>query len=190
MKTIIELKSEAKQIVQPKLFEAIIAVFILGAILIPSFPTGIGLVLGGPLGIGLIYYLKQLKNKEQTNFNVFLDGFKEPLTSSIVAYILRVIFIFLWSLLFIIPGIIKYYSYSMTLFIISEQPKVDGIEAIRQSQVMMNGNKLKLFSLHLSYIGWFLLGIITFGIAIIYIMPFIKAAELAFYEDVKTQIKM
>jgi uncharacterized membrane protein len=186
MRSSYELKQAAKAYVKPQLFEAIIAVFLIGLVL----GTGFGFIIAGPLFIGLIYYLGQLKKGERAIFETLLDGFKEPLTSSIVGYILSKIFIFLWSLLFIIPGIIKTYSYAMTLFIISDNPTISGNEAITQSRKMMDGNKWNLFLLHLSFIGWFILGLFTFGLALIYIAPILKASELEFYHDIKNRIEI
>jgi uncharacterized membrane protein len=190
MKTIQEYKQLAKENVKPQLFEAIVAVFIVGAIISTLSAVGVGIIVAGPLMVGLIYYLTTLRNKGKATFNTLFDGFKDPLTSSIVGYLLSLIFIFLWSLLLIIPGIIKTFSYAMTLYIISDNPTISANDAITQSRKMMDGNKFRLFLLYLSYIGWYLLGIITFGLAVIYIAPFIKAAELEFYHDIKNRIEM
>lgn len=190
MKTIREYKQAAKENIQPQVFEAIIAVLLISAVIGLLGSVGIGFIVAGPLMVGLIYYITTLRNKGQATFNTLLDGFKEPLTSSIVGYLLTLVFTFLWSLLFIIPGIIKTFSYAMTLYIIAENPTIAANDAITQSRRMMDGNKLRLFFLYLSYIGWYLLGIITFGIAIIYIAPFVKAAELEFYHDIKNRIEM
>jgi uncharacterized membrane protein len=190
MKTISEYKQIAKENVQPQLFEAIIAMFIVGAIIGALSPLGVGIIVAGPLIVGLIYYFTKLRNREKATYNNLFDGFKEPLTSSIVGFVLSSIFILLWSLLFLIPGIIKCFAYKMTLYIISENPTIAADEAITQSRKMMDGNKYRLFLLYLSYIGWYLLGIFTFGLSILYIAPFIKAAELEFYHDIKNRINM
>lgn len=186
MRTIQELKLQAKENVKPQHFEAIIAVLIVSLAIGALSSVGVGFIIAGPLFVGLIYYFKKLEMKEKTDFNIIFDGFKEPLTSSIVGYIVVLIFTFLWSLLFIIPGIIKSFSYSMTLYIIAENPTMKATEAITRSREMMIGQKFRLFLLQLSFIGWFILGIFTFGLAIIYIAPVIQASVLEFYNDVKT----
>jgi uncharacterized membrane protein len=74
------------------------------------------------------------------------------------------IFIFLWSLLLVVPGIIAAYSYSMAPYLMAENPDIDAFEAIRRSKLMMDGNKGRLFSLHLSFIGWALLSAVGVGL--------------------------
>lgn len=186
MRTIQEIKLQAKENVKPQHFEAIIAVLIVFLVMGTLSSIGVGFIIAGPLYVGLIYYFKKLEMKEKADFNVIFDGFKEPLTSSIVGYLLTSVFVFLWTFLFVIPGIIKYYSYAMTLYIIAENPEMPATEAITRSREIMVGQKFRLFLLHLSFIGWYLLGIITFGLAIIYILPVVQASVLEFYNDVKT----
>jgi uncharacterized membrane protein len=186
MRTISELKQASKAAIEPQKWEAVIAALIVfGAISALTAAAGIGVILAGPLLVGLIYYLSSIRKGDKPVYNTLLDGFKEPLTSSIITYILQGIFVFLWSLLFFIPGIIKFYSYSMSLYIVADNPQIAATEAITQSRQMMDGHKMELFMLHFSYILWYLLGAITFGLALIYITPFVKAAELEFYLELK-----
>ena len=95
------------------------------------------------------------------------------------------IFIFLWSLLFIIPGIIKMFSYAMTPYILEENPELSAGEAIDRSRAMMKGHKFDLFWLWLSFIGWFILSLLTLGIGGLWLGPYQQTAIAAFYEDVK-----
>lgn len=186
MRTISELKEVSKAAIEPQKWEAIIAILIVyGVMSALTAAAGIGIILAGPLMVGLIYYLSSIRKGDKPVYNTLLDGFKEPLTSSIITYILQSVFIFLWSLLFLIPGIIKFYSYAMSLYLVADNPQISATEAITQSRKMMDGHKMELFTLHLSYILWFLLGILTFGLALIYIAPFVKAAELEFYHELK-----
>ncbi|MBP3256803.1 MAG: DUF975 family protein [Bacteroidales bacterium] len=92
---------------------------------------------------------------------------------------------FLWSLLFIIPGIIKAFSYSMTPYILDENPELGASEAIHRSRMMMKNHKFDLFWLYLSFIGWFLLCCITCGIGFLWLAPYMDTAKAAFYEEVK-----
>ena len=94
------------------------------------------------------------------------------------------LFTSLWSLLFIIPGIIKSYSYSMALYIWTENKEMGALEAIRKSKEIMEGHKMDLFVLHLSFIGWYLLTCITFGIAAIYVVPYVDATMVNFYRSI------
>ena len=85
----------------------------------------------------------------------------------------------------IVPGIIKGYAYSATYYLLRENPDMTAMDALRESQRLMNGNKMRLFCLDLSFLGWYLLSIVTFGIALIWVMPYHEAARAAFYEDIK-----
>ena len=185
MRTISELREDSKKALEPQKWEAILATIIVFGVISALATVGVGFIIAGPLMVGLIYYLSAIRKGDKPVFNTLLDGFKEPLTSSIVTYILQSIFIVLWSFLLIIPGIIKAFSYSMSLYIVADQPNISANDAITQSRKMMDGHKMELFMLYFSFIGWYLLGIITFGLAIIYIMPFVRAAELEFYLELK-----
>ena len=96
-------------------------------------------------------------------------------------------FTILWSLLLVIPGIIKSYSYAMTSFILKDEPEMKNNAAIEKSMVMMDGNKMKLFMLDLSFIGWAILCLFTFGIGFFFLQPYMQASHAAFYEDLKAQ---
>ncbi|AZV42190.1 DUF975 family protein [Peribacillus asahii] len=98
------------------------------------------------------------------------------------------IFVFLWTLLFIIPGIIKQFSYSQTFFLLKDHPEYSILEAITESKVRMKGYKWKYFLLHLSFIGWGILSVITFGIGFLWLIPYITTSTATFYNElIKTQ---
>lgn len=111
-------------------------------------------------------------------------GFKN-FSTSVLVYLLNNLFIFLWSLLFFIPGIIKSYSYSMSYFVLAEHPEMSATEARKESIRLMRGNKLRLFCLEMSFIGWVLLSIVTCGISMFWVAPYIATARAVFYEEVK-----
>ena len=92
------------------------------------------------------------------------------------------LFIFLWSLLLLIPGIVKYYSYRMVPYILAENPSMDWHEAMNISKRMMQGKKWKTFVYDLSFIGWYILNMFTFGLlAIFYLNPYKLAADAEIY---------
>lgn len=95
------------------------------------------------------------------------------------------LFTFLWSLIFVIPGIVKSFSYSMSLYILAENKGKPALECIKESQEMTKGHKMELFVLGLSFLGWSLLGSITFGIAYIWILPYINATYANAYNSLK-----
>ena len=101
-----------------------------------------------------------------------------------MAQLLQTLYVVLWSLLFIIPGIIASYSYAMTSFILAENPEMDANEAIGRSKEMMYGNRWRLFCLHFSFIGWDILATLTLGIGNLWLVPYKQAASAAFYREV------
>lgn len=101
--------------------------------------------------------------------------------------LLQFVYIFLWSLLLLIPGLIKMYSYAMTYYILHDNPEIGAEEAICRSMKMMDGHKWRLFCLHLSFIGWWLLCILTLGIGMLWLAPYTQNSTAAFYEDLKNQ---
>lgn len=100
------------------------------------------------------------------------------------------IFIFLWSLLLFIPGIVKSFSYAMTPFILEENPDLSANEAIDHSRAMMRGHKFDLFWLYLSFIGWAFLAILTLGVGLLWLIPYMQTSLAAFYEDVKADYEV
>ena len=94
------------------------------------------------------------------------------------------LYVFAWSLLFIIPGIIAGYSYAMTRYILAERPELTAQEALEHSRTMMAGNRWRLFCLQLSFIGWDILAALTLGIGNLWLNPYKQAATAAFYRDV------
>lgn len=138
-----------------------------------------------PLSLGFInYFLMFAKSQKPDVINLF-DGYKKSFGNSILAGFLVGLYTFLWSLLLVIPGIIKAYSYSMTLFIIADEPNISANEAIRRSEAMMKGYKWNYFVFQLSFIGWALLATLTCGIGYIWLSPYTQLASSHFYMKVK-----
>ena len=168
---------------------AILSVIIVGIIsgicgVIPTVGGLISLVITGPLTLGLVVvFSKLIKGEKAEIVNVF-DGFKN-FVNSFLLYILISIFTFLWSLLFVIPGIVMSYAYSMSYYILKDNPELSANEARKKSIEMMRGNKWRLFCLDFSFIGWSLLSILTFGILMLWVTPVMQASHAAFYESLK-----
>lgn len=93
------------------------------------------------------------------------------------------IFTILWSLLLIIPGIIKGISYSQVFFLLRDNPQLSALEAITESKIRMKGYKWKYFLLNLSFIGWAFIAIFTFGIGFLWLAPYISTANATFYNE-------
>ena len=159
-------------------------------------PAFIG-ICGGLIGfffyLNLVYgysisLLRFCRGRENAVGQMFSAGFSENYLRALGTVLLTYLFILLWSLLFLFPGLVKAYSYSMTFFIAEDHPEMTPNQCIERSIAMMTGHKMDLFLLHLSFIGWILLGILTLGIGFLWIMPYINTAQAKFYEKLKTEI--
>lgn len=168
----------------------------IGTFVIYSLLAGVGgstgipgsilsLVIGGPFALGAaIFSLSISRGKEATLEQIFY-GFNR-FTTALIAYLLVVGLVLLWSLLLIVPGIIAGLSYSMTFYIIADDPAIEAEDALRKSKQMMDGYKLKLFYLCLRFFLLGLLCILTLGIGFFWLVPFIHVTMVKFYDDVKS----
>ncbi|MBR3152811.1 MAG: DUF975 family protein [Clostridia bacterium] len=130
-----------------------------------------------------IMYLKMTKD-EKVELKDAFSGFSNAV-SAIILTLLVGIYTFLWTLLLIIPGIVKGLAYSMSTYILADNPDMTASECIAKSCEIMNGHKMDLFILHLSFIPWYFLCGITFGIAYIYVAPYMSATVANFYNSIK-----
>ncbi len=139
-----------------------------------------------PLSVGYANAMRKLLVYGDNNLvaNAFGMAFKNYL-HKVWTMLWMSILICLWSLLLIIPGIIKSFSYAMTPFIVEEYPELSATEAIHRSRMMMRGHKFDLFWLLLSFIGWAFLCLLTAGIGFIWLIPYVETSVAGFYEDVK-----
>lgn len=142
-----------------------------------------------PLSLGYINYFLMFAKSQKPKINNLFDGYKKSIGNSIIASLLMGIYIFLWSLLLIVPGIIKAFSYAMTFYIIAENPKISTTDALKRSQAMMNGHKWDFFVLELSFLGWEILSLFTCGIGFIFLNPYIETAKAHFYLTLKEDFK-
>lgn len=145
-------------------------------------------VLCFPLLWGYTVFFLNIIREKKIDWDSIFDGYKNGEWKRIGGtYLLYYIYVILWMLLLIIPGIIKALSYSMTPFILQDDPPISGNAAIEKSMRMMDGHKMDLFWLFLSFIGWIILSIMTFGIGFILLEPYINTSVAHFYEDLKEQ---
>lgn len=114
------------------------------------------------------------------------SGYDVRYRRNVKALFLRDLYIVLWSLLFVIPGVIKFYEYRMIPYILAENPEINTKDAFKMSKEMMKGNKWKVFVLDLSFILWDILGAFTLGIVTtFYVMPYRQLTSAALYEELK-----
>lgn len=200
MKTISEYKDMALLSLEGKWGKAAIATLIVFIILelfgsspsffmdpIPSMVLqGVFSLLLLPLVWGHFIFFLRLIRDENLDYGHLFDGFNQYFRI-FLAELLRGIYILLWALLLIIPGLIKEYSYAMTEFILKDNPEMSGEEAICESMRLMQGHKMQLFLLDLSMIGWLILSFLTLGIGLLFLMPYNYTAHAHFYEDLKAK---
>lgn len=116
-------------------------------------------------------------------------GFKDFFGAFKVTF-LTGLYTFLWSLLFIIPGIVKGFAYSMSVYVFADNPNMRARDCIAESVKMTNGHKAELFVLELSFLGWMLLGMVTLGIAYIWVYPYMCATMTNAYESLKPVVEV
>ena len=181
----IELKNRAKQSLTGNWGAAILGLVIYGAIVSLLSTTGVGSFVTGLVSLGYIsLYISLLRGKTPT-FEGSISAITENIGTKFVSTLLVSLYTFLWSLPFISPGIVKSYSYAMTPYILLDRPELSATDAIKESEKMMNGHKMELFILDLSFIGWILLSMLTCGILVLYVEPYMMATKSAFYLELK-----
>ena len=184
-----ELKAKAKEQIKGNIGTLFVMMLIVGLVggllnLIPGIGTIASLLLTPAFSISIVRaYLTLTKGGTIAIGDVF-SGFDDFWSAFKVQFFMG-LFTFLWALLFYIPGIVKGLSYSMAPYILAENKGKAALECINESKAMTNGHKMDLFVLGLSFIGWFLLGAITLGIAYIWIVPYMSATFANAYNSLK-----
>ncbi|MDR0599585.1 MAG: DUF975 family protein [Treponema sp.] len=185
MKTGGELRALARGRLRGGWLAAVGVALVYGIFICLSGGTVAGLlVLGGPLTLGFYGYFVGKSRGERVQFECLFEGFR-CFGSALLVWLLQGIFLTLWTCLFVIPGIVKYYSYSMSFYILRDDPGIGAAGAITASRKMMNGHKGRLFCLDLSFIGWVLLSCLTLGIGFLWLIPYREQARAEFYEDLR-----
>lgn len=194
MKNNNELMSAAKEALNGKWGIAVLAYIVIILINIPiqlvaetsQFSIIISLILGGPLTLGIaIFHLKIIRNQTPTIEDLF-EGFRN-IQTPVLTYLLMIAHIILWTLLFIIPGIIIAISYALTFYILADKPELQPMEALNESKRIMHGHKLQFFEIIIRIIALALLSVLTLGIGLLFLVPYSKVLIAKFYEEVKNQ---
>jgi len=159
-------------------------VIIAGINSIPIIGSIISLFLSGPLALGMTMFSLSISRNEDAQIEQIFKGF-DQYTRTLVAHLVMILFIILWMLLLIVPGIIKALSFSMTFFVLVDDKEIPAMEAIKKSEQLMDGNKEQLFYLCLRFFGLELLCILTFGIGFLWLIPYIQITMAKFYEAIK-----
>lgn len=167
-----------------------IGAFVVFGLLIGALSsTGAGyIILFGSIYVGYATLLTRFLRSGKIDFNDLFAPFKKDFLNTLVFGVLYTIFLTLWIMLFVIPGIIKAYSYSMAPYILADYPDISGIDAITASRKLMKGKKGRLFCLDLSFIGWVILSALTLGILTLWVGPWMDTAHTEFYESIKDEV--
>lgn len=188
----ITLKNQAKEQIKGKIgilfVISLIIGLIEGVIGLLNFLPGVGIVVTiivtpafalslSRIYLGLTASITPTVGDAFSGFNDFWSSFKVTFLTGLLC--------FLWSLLLIVPGIIKAYSYSMAPYILAENKGMSARECLRRSKEMTNGHKMDLFVLRLSFIGWALLCAVTLGIASIWVIPYVQTTMANAYNSLK-----
>ena len=143
-------------------------------------------IIGSVVSIGYARFNIDLVEGQTPSISVLFSNFGRW-TTAIWANLLVSIRTFLWSLLFVIPGIIAAYSYAVTTYVLADNPDMTAKEAIDESKRLMDGNRWRLFCLEISFIGWDLVSLFTLGIASLWVTPYREAARASFYQEIKSE---
>lgn len=156
-------------------------VFVVALIIV--IPVSVFLI--NPLEVGTNRFFVQ-NLKLDANLREICFAFDHNYLNCVKILFFRDLYVFLWSLLFIIPGIIKAYEYRMVPYILGDNPNIDREEAFALSNMLMQGNKGKAFVLDISFLGWYILNGLTLGIlGIFYVNPYVKQTNAALYLKLK-----
>lgn len=139
--------------------------------------------LGSIVGVGYAKFNLNLIDAEKADL-VDIFGYFKHWNTAVLANLLRSCYIFLWSLLCFIPGIIATYTYAMVPYIMADNPELSAREACERSKQIMDGNRMRLFCLDFSFIGWSLLCVMTCGLGYVVLTPYVQAAVADFYREI------
>lgn len=161
----------------------ILVTVVLGLLsMLPRVGFLISLFTAGAITLGLIMFYVGIARGKNPSVSAILAGFNH-LIKTFLLYLLITVFTLLWTLLLIVPGIIATYRYSQAYYIFQDNPEMSPLEAIRQSKQLMVGHKWRLFVLQLTFIGWYLLSVLTLGIGLLWLTPYYQVARAHFYDD-------
>ena len=189
MRTRKEIKQRAKTLLGRQIFGnkwlyMLLACLLFGLIVgaISSFVIGFIFIGIFAIGFSKVTLSVARGEDEQADMGKLFFGFNDgKLGDYIILGILHELFIFLWSLLFIIPGIVKSYSYSMAYFIKLDHPELEANACITESRKLMKGHKWQLFVMDLSFIGWYIVGMLCLGVGVLWVDAYHETAKAEFY---------
>ncbi len=191
----VQMKERAKAVLGNNLFcndwllcVVVVLIFSVITTAAGTIISGVGtLLVIGPMMYGLnLVFLKKVRTGEAVDFANLFKGFTQDFGQNFVLGLLMNIFIALWSLLFIIPGIVKAYAYSMAFYIKADHPDWDWRACMKESIRITDGHKMDLFMLDLSFIGWYLVGSFVLGVGTLWVSAYHESTKTLYYEELKS----
>lgn len=150
-----------------------------------NFASLISLLLTGPMSLGYVLYMTYLLSDE-ADYGKLLKGFGR-FADTFVYHFLTSLLTILGFIFFIVPGIMIALNYAMGYLLMRDDPDLTATEAMAASKALMYGHRMDLFTLYLSYIGWAILSLMTFGIGFLFLQPYVMVAKIQFYETIKSE---
>ena len=139
-----------------------------------------------PLMLGMYKIALKAIRAKTVKVGMLSEGLS-PYGTCVLLRLLDELFLSLWSLLFLVPGIIRAFAYSLDIFVLADNPNMTQSEAREESIHLMDGNKWRLARLYLSFIGWLLLSVLTCGLLLLFVLPYMYVSLACFYEQVKAE---
>lgn len=184
-----QLKAQAKLLLKPQFVTVLMTGIVSGVVLgllniIPVIGTLAYIALAGPLAVGAMLIYTTVTAGKTAQLEQLFEPMKTNFLTTCLTNLVAGIIIALYSLLLVVPGIMKAYSYSMIHYVLRQEPQLTTMEALNRSQDLMAGHRMELFMLHLSFIGWALLCAVTFGLAAIWVAPYIEITQTLFFDQI------
>lgn len=189
-----EIRARARDVLGGEIFKnewlyPVLIFLVISAIngLLSATLVGVVLVYGLVMCGVCEYTLLRVRGRiPHDSLGTVVDGAKKDLSGNLLTGLLVTLFTALWSLLFIIPGIVKSCSYAMAYYIKCDNPHYSATEAINESRRMMDGYKMKYFLLQLSFIGWIIVGALALGVGTLWVQAYMQTANAVFYEEIRS----
>ena len=186
---LIQLMRKARTLLEPHWILAIgvclaNAVMVAAPAELDSYGEIVSLLLAGPLQLGLCFFFLNLVKGKETRFELLFEGFK-PLATVLLAYAIITVLTVVGLILLIVPGIVVALGFSMTYYIIAEDPEISFQTALEQSWKLTDGYKMELLELNLRFIPWYLLGLLCFIVGVFAVVPWHNTTLTLYYQYLK-----
>lgn len=190
---LIQLMRKARTLLEPHWILAIgvclaNAVMVAAPAELDSYGEIVSLLLAGPLQLGLCFFFLNLVKGKETRFELLFEGFK-PLLTVLLAYAIITALTVIGLILLIVPGIVVALGFSMTYYIIAEDPEISFQTALEQSWKLTDGYKMELLELNLRFIPWYLLGLLCFIVGVFAVVPWHNTTLTLYYQYLKENAK-